>query len=98
MGEFNCYGVEQSWRSTLSLLNSNFWHWTSWTYKINRVDPNTYGGWGIYYSTVTPSLFDIDSIEEIKENIYQIDTNHDSIDMMTFESSVTLKRLMSSYC
>lgn len=99
MGEFNCYGNASSWRGTLSLLNAEKWHWTSWTYKLNIVqEGNRYPGWGIYYSHQEYIWFDTDSYEEILEKVSNLDTTQDSVEKMTFENTVTLERIMRMYC
>lgn len=98
MGEFNCYGNYDSWRSTLSYLNQQKWHWTSWTYKLNRVNPEQYAGWGIYYSSVDYIYFDTDSFDDIMDKIYYLDTSHDDIEKMMFDNAVSLEKTMRTYC
>ena len=98
MGEFNCYGNEKSWEQTLSLFNSRGWHWTSWTYKLDRTNPNWYWGWGIYYTTVEGVKPNEDSIEQIKEKWFRIDTAHESAEEMRFTPLITLEDIMRRYC
>ena len=98
MGEFNCYGNIESWKSTLSLLNEEKWHWTSWTYKLNLQEEGKYPGWGIYYSYENYIYFDEDSYDEIMNKIYNLDTTSLGVKKMTFANSSTLERLMKTYC
>jgi len=94
MGEFNCYGMEEGWNLVLSLLNSNGWHWTSWTYKLNIINEGQYAGWGVYFSHAERAVVDVDSLEEIKDKRFKIDTAHEDTTLMTFESKRTLKQIM----
>ena len=97
MGEFNCYGNVNSWKGTLSLLNQEKWHWSSWTYKLNVVN-NGYPGWGIYYTHQDYIYFDTDSYEDILNKISGLDSNDESVTKMTFDNSATLERIMRTYC
>lgn len=97
MGEFNCYGNQNSWRNTLSFLNLEKWHWSSWTYKLNLVD-GYYPGWGIYYSHSDYIYFDRDSYEDILLKISKISTQDEDVEKMTFDNTVTLERIMRTYC
>ncbi len=98
MGEFNLYNDENSWKLVLPYMTSNNWHWTSWTYKLNRLDDSKYGGWGIYYTQVENIYFDVDDFDTIMEKIYELDTTCDNVTKMTFDSSVTLETIMRNYC
>lgn len=98
MGEFTCYNNEQSWRLTLDYLNKANWHWTNWSYKINRTNYTSYGGWGIYFTHSPRIVVDIDSYEEIMEKLNYLDTNHDESELMAFDSSVSLQRVLQYYC
>ena len=98
MGEFNCYGNEQSWVKTLSYFNSKRWHWTSWTYKLNRRNDYSYAGWGIYYSKADGVNPHADDLDTIYEKWYKIDTAHDTCYKMRFESDNTLFNIMKMYC
>ena len=98
MGEFNCYGNSESWKMTLSYLNEEKWHWTSWTYKLNVPEEGRNPGWGIYYSFVDYIYFDEDSYEDIMKKIYDLDTSSIGVKKMTFENSNTLERIMKTYC
>ena len=98
MGEFNCYGNEQSWEKTLSLFASKQWHWTSWTYKLNRSNDHSYAGWGIYYSKASRVNPHSDDLETIYEKWYNIDTAHEAVSPMRFESDNTLFNIMKKYC
>ena len=79
-------------------MNTDKWHWTSWTYKLNLTQEGRYGGWGIYYSHVSQAVIDKDSYEEIMEKWYEIDTAYESVTKMTFESGTTLESIMRMYC
>ena len=109
MGEFNCYGVENSWKTVLSYMNSNFWHWTSWTYKLNAARSDRayggYAGWGIYYTKVPYMYFDqmeyediISTFERLHTEYEDEETEYEDVEKMTFASSTTLERIMKSYC
>ena len=98
MGEFNCYGNIESWKSTLNYLNEEKWHWTSWTYKLNLQYEGAYPGWGIYYSYVDYIYFDEDSYQDIKDKMYNLDTSSKDVKKMTFENNNTLERVMRTYC
>ena len=98
MGEFNCYGNAESWKATLSYLNEENWHWTSWTYKLNLQNKGNLPGWGIYYSYVNYIYFDTDSYESIMDKIYDLDTTSEGVEKMTFENNSTLERIMKTYC
>lgn len=98
MGEFNCYNNAASWEQTLSLFNQKGWHWTSWTYKLNRVTDTSYPGWGIYYSRTERVIPDQDDLETIKDKWYMIDTAYEAVEKMTFSNSVTLETIMTKYC
>jgi len=97
MGEFTCYGNSDSWKATLSYLNAEKWHWTTWTYKLNIVH-NNYPGWGIYYSHQDYIYFDTDSYEDILNKMSNISTTAESVEKMTFDNAVTLERLFKTYC
>lgn len=96
MGEFNCYGLKDSWTTTLELLNLEKWHWTTWTYKLNRTNSSSYPGWGIYYSKAQPVVPEVDSFETIKEKRCLIKTDHKNTEETEFETD-TLKGVMQEY-
>lgn len=98
MGEFNCYGNAESWEKTLSLFNQKGWSWTSWTYKLNRTSDRSYPGWGIYYSRAQRVVPDTDSIEEILDKWYCIDTAYETSEKMKFDGTTTLESIMKKYC
>ena len=97
MGEFNCYGNRESWKQTLGLLNTNAWHWTTWTYKLNITYDGAYPGWGIYYTRAESVVPDQDSIETIYEKWDKIATAHIDTQDMTFDGDTTLANLMKNY-
>lgn len=98
MGEFNCYGNEESWTSTLTLFARKGWHWTSWTYKLNRVTDMAYPGWGIYYTRARKISPDEDSYEDILASWEKISTEHEDTSMMGFPSGMSLKNIMKRFC
>ncbi len=97
MGEFTCYGNQTSWESTLSLLNSYGWHWTTWTYKLNRNSDTSYPGWGIYYSRAEKVVPDEDDLETIYDKWYMIDTSYIDTEEMMFDEVTSLYGIMKMY-
>ena len=94
MGEFTCYGVEQQWEDTLSLLNSRGWHWVSWTYKV-------WGnmGWGIYNIGVfgeQRASVEEDSYEQLDLKFLQLRTATDGRPF-AFRSGNTLFSVIQRY-
>lgn len=98
MGEFNCYGSADSWKQTLSYFNSKGWHWTSWTYKLNRKTDAAYPGWGIYYSRAELVVPDEDTYDSILEKWYRIDTAYETVEKMRFNETETLEKIMAKFC
>ena len=97
MGEFNCYGNEQSWQDTLQLFNEKNWSWTSWTYKLNE-KPNAYNGWGIYFTKAQPVTPDVDSYDEILEKWSKLKTIDSDTYPYTFKSGKELMEVMRDAC
>lgn len=95
MGEFTCYGQEQAWKKTLSLFNSYGWSWASWTYKLSNTG---YDGWAICYASAERIYADRDSLEEIYDKMYYLDTNCESSSMYRFSSGNTLFNIMKAGC
>lgn len=96
MGEFNCFNNEESWTTTLELLNQVEWSWTSWTYKLNILD-SSHDGWGIIVTgadNVNPAL---DSYDEIIAKWKNISTTAQSSSVFTFRSGESLYNIMKSY-
>lgn len=96
MGEFTCYGKEDSWKKVLSLFDEKRWSYTPWTYKINRNNDTSYQGWGVFYSKAENVDPLNDSIDEIKRKWYMVDTDYDTTSKMKFESLNTLYDLLKS--
>lgn len=64
IGEFNCFDNTKGWNYVLEKMNSNGWHWTTWSYKARGM-----GSWGIYHEKgnekVNPSSSSENDIKRI---------------------------------
>ena len=97
MGEFSCYGNYDSWTSTLSYLNEENWHWSSWTYKLAN-NQDRYPGWGIYFSNMDYIYFDTESYEDIVSKLSSLKTTSVQTRKMTFDNGITLERVFKTNC
>lgn len=86
MGEFACYENPESWEKTLSLFNSKGWHWTNWTYKINRQKENSYLGWSLFHSQAQS----VDPFNDSLETIIAKWDELDNLRVSNLESNQTL--------
>ena len=96
MGEFTCYNGEDIWTTILAYLNSEKWHWTSWSYKMSN-SPERYGGWGIYFTGIHYMNVDIDDYDEMMDKLEYLDTSHVETVEMTFSSRNTLAKILKEY-
>lgn len=93
MGEFNCYSNQEAWRSTLQLLNSKGWNYTSWTYKVNDIN-GYYTGWGIYNTASTIAYADTDSIQQMMEKWKSISSSENGESLTHLDTNKSLFDVM----
>lgn len=81
IGEFNAWGREKTWESTLDFFESQGWSFTSWTYKTNArlykngiifKHPKLCAGWGVLELDLPSVDLSTATYEEIRENYEQI--------------------------
>lgn len=74
MGEFTCYDNEEQWTYSLELMNSQNWHWTSWTYKTGSGYATTWGIFNVNSAREKVNAY-TDSYEEIVRKFQNVVTN-----------------------
>lgn len=94
LGEFCCYGNEQSWVDTLQLMNGEGWSYASWTYKINITGKNTSNAWGVYRSATDSVYIHEDTYDTIVEKWKGINTADERSYAFAFKSGKTLAQVI----
>ena len=98
MGEFSCYGNEESWTGTLKMLTDAGWSWNTWTYKLNRTNNTSNAGWGIYYSKAQRVVPSTDTFMGIMQKWVNVRTDNAEVRPQTFSSGTTLVEIMTEAC
>lgn len=94
LGEFCCYGNEQSWVDTLQLMNNDGWSYASWTYKINIKGNNASNAWGVYRSATDSVLIREDDYDTIVEKWKGMNTADERSYAYAFSSGKTLAEVI----
>ena len=97
MGEFTCYGLEDSWSGTLEMLNSDNWHYNTWAYKIGNPSNGAYSGWGIYQITDSWTDIDVSDYSVIMSRLPNLSFDSGLTITPTLDKGHTLKSILEQY-